>query len=275
MEDVDSIATGLATIEMLDEVDETWASFVAAHADAKSAVLGRLEALLDALSDGTRLRARYRLDLRALIEAIEKLDELDLEIPGQIVAAAHLCHVPIPLGEPNEPGRDPRVPPSRPYWEALDQIFNWIQTAIDDLVASAPEIRVGFIIDKNGQLIGAAGDTEQIDTTSLAALTAGELGGSRGMWAPLRERAVTVRFPPDEPGNAIHIELVDERVILCVVFDEQLDTRSLRRRTGKAVDTLLQCIAEALFTFEVWAIPPERQPFEKMTKEDIDNLFNH
>ena len=44
------------------------------------------------------------------------------------------------------------------------QIINQIQSIVDRLVKEA-NAQVVFIIDKNGQLIAAAGETEQIDTT--------------------------------------------------------------------------------------------------------------
>ena len=51
--------------------------------------------------------------------------------------------------------------------------FNQIQAIVDSLVQAANS-KVVFIIDKNGQLIAASGETEHIDTTSLASLTAGK-----------------------------------------------------------------------------------------------------
>ena len=45
---------------------------------------------------------------------------------------------------------------------------------------------VVFLVDKNGQLIASAGDTHNIDTTSLASLTAGNIaatgGNSKASW---------------------------------------------------------------------------------------------
>jgi len=55
-----------------------------------------------------------------------------------------------------------------------EEEFNQIQVIVDNLVQAANS-KVVFIIDKNGQLIAAAGETEHIDTTSLASLTAGNI----------------------------------------------------------------------------------------------------
>ena len=40
--------------------------------------------------------------------------------------------------------------------------------------------KVVFLVDKNGQLISAAGDTKNLDTTSLASLTAGNIAATGG-----------------------------------------------------------------------------------------------
>ena len=48
--------------------------------------------------------------------------------------------------------------------------FHQIQTIVDNLVRSS-NASVVFIIDKNGQLIAASGESDNIDTTSLASLT--------------------------------------------------------------------------------------------------------
>src|SRR6266571_682360 len=79
--------------------------------------------------------------------------------------------------------------------------------------------RVLFIIDKNGQLIAAAGESDHIDTTSLASLTAGNIAATGGMAKLLREREFTTQFHEGENAN-IHIQLVDNRVILVVIFDK-------------------------------------------------------
>ena len=268
MQDADPIATGLATIEMLDEADEAWASYVTAHADPRPLVLAQLEALFDAVSDGTWFRAQYRQHLRELIEAIEDPDTLGRELPRRIVEAAHLCHVPVPVGEPDKPRRIQKAPPSRSYWKAVEETFNWIQNAVDELVSSEPEIHVVFIIDKNGQLIAAAGEVERIDTTSLVSLSGGDPEVVRNLF---RDRAVTVRFDEDDSPDAAHLELVDERMLLVVIMDAQLDPRRLRRRTGRAADTLLQCVAGLL---ELVKDVNTETPFAKMTEEDMGYLFS-
>ena len=59
-----------------------------------------------------------------------------------------------------------------PQMVMYEEEFNQIQAVVDRLVRDA-NAKVVFIVDKNGQLIAASGDIDNVDTTSLASLTAG------------------------------------------------------------------------------------------------------
>ena len=155
-----------------------------------------------------------------------------------------------------------------PQMVMYEEEFNQIQAIVDRLVKEA-NARVVFIIDKNGQLISAAGDAEQIDTTSLASLTAGNIAATGGMAKLLREREFTTQFHEGENAN-IHIQLVDNRVILVVIFDKKTSLGLVRLRVKKACESL-SSIFEALANK---AGEPGQAPFGEITDDDIDNLFN-
>src|SRR5512143_3063258 len=77
--------------------------------------------------------------------------------------------------------------------------------------------KVVFLVDKNGQLIASAGDTHDIDTTSLASLTAGNIAATGGIARLLGEKEFTILFHEGENDN-IHISLIGQRIILVVIF---------------------------------------------------------
>ena len=58
-----------------------------------------------------------------------------------------------------------------------EEEFHRINAVCDRLTKDA-NAKVVFLVDKNGQLIAAAGQTQHIDTTSLASLTAGNVGSN-------------------------------------------------------------------------------------------------
>ena len=104
-----------------------------------------------------------------------------------------------------------------PQMVMYEEEFNQIQAVVDRLVREA-NAKVVFIVDKNGQLIAASGEVENIDTTSLASLTAGNIAATGGIAKLLRENEFATQFHEGEKAN-IHIQLVGNRVILVVIFD--------------------------------------------------------
>ena len=76
-----------------------------------------------------------------------------------------------------------------PQMVMYEEEFNRIQLVVDRLVQDA-DAKVVFIVDKNGQLIAASGDVENLDTTSLASLTAGNIAATGGMAKLLKEMSL-------------------------------------------------------------------------------------
>jgi predicted regulator of Ras-like GTPase activity (Roadblock/LC7/MglB family) len=156
-----------------------------------------------------------------------------------------------------------------PQMVMYEEEFNQIQTVVDRLVKEA-NAKVVFIVDKNGQLIAASGDTENLDTTSLASLTAGNIAATGGMAKLLKENEFATQFHEGEKAN-IHIQLVGNRVILVVIFDSRSSLGLVRLRVRRASDEL-NAIFEALLNKV--QTPGADTPFAEITDEDIDNLFN-
>jgi predicted regulator of Ras-like GTPase activity (Roadblock/LC7/MglB family) len=146
--------------------------------------------------------------------------------------------------------------------------FRQIKVIVDSLVQAA-NASVAFIIDKNGQLIAAGGDATNIDTTSLASLTAGNIAATGGMAKLLRENEFTTQFHEGEKAN-IHIQLIDNRVILVVIFDKKTSLGLVRLRVKKASEQLVG-IFQAL---AAKSSGPGKAMFAEITDDDIDNLFN-
>lgn len=158
---------------------------------------------------------------------------------------------------------------TNPQMVMYEEEFNQIQAIVSRLVKEA-NARVVFIIDKNGQLIAQAGETDQLDSTSLASLTAGNIAATGGMAKLLRENEFTTQFHEGERQN-IHIQLVGNRVILVVIFDNKTSLGLVRLRVKKASEEL-NGIFEALL--RKVQDPTREAPFAEITDDDIDNLFN-
>ncbi len=145
--------------------------------------------------------------------------------------------------------------------------FNQIQAIVDRLMRDA-NAKIVAIVDKNGQEISKAGD-EQVDITSLASLTAGNVAATGGIAKLLKENEFATQFHEGEKQN-IHIQLVGNRAILIVIFDSRSSLGLVRLRVKKATEELT-LIFEALVKK---VKEPGGTPFSEITDEDIDNLFN-
>jgi predicted regulator of Ras-like GTPase activity (Roadblock/LC7/MglB family) len=156
-----------------------------------------------------------------------------------------------------------------PNMVMYEEEFNQIQHVVERLVKDA-NARVVFIVDKNGQLIAAGGDSENVDTTSLASLTAGNIAATGGMAKLLKENEFATQFHEGEKAN-IHIQLVGNRVILVVIFDAKSSLGLVRLRVRKASEDLNAIFERLLKKVQE---PGGDSPFAEITDEDIDNLFN-
>jgi predicted regulator of Ras-like GTPase activity (Roadblock/LC7/MglB family) len=134
--------------------------------------------------------------------------------------------------------------------------------------------KVVFLVDKNGQLIASAGETHDIDTTSLASLTAGNIAATGGIARLLGEKEFTILFHEGEKDN-IHISLIGQRIILVVIFDSRSSLGLVRLRVkktseaiGKIFDEITQKVEKDKGEGKL-----EESIFAEISDEDIDNLF--
>ena len=150
-----------------------------------------------------------------------------------------------------------------------DEDFRKIVAVIERLVRDANAKGI-FVVDKNGQLLGEAGELGNIDSTSLASLTAGSVAATGGLAKIVGEEEFPTHYHQGQRDN-LHITAVGQRIILVVVFDERSSLGLVRLRVKKAG-------AELARIFEEIEKKSEREtaaasPFAEITDDDIDNLF--
>ena len=154
-----------------------------------------------------------------------------------------------------------------------EEEFNKIDNELQKLYVQT-NAKVVFLVDKNGQLIASAGETHDLDTTSLASLTAGNIAATGGIARLLGEREFTILFHEGEKDN-IHISLIGTRVILVVIFDKRSSLGLVRLRVKKASETLVKMFDEITSKSEKEKSEGklDDSPFAEISDEDIDNLF--
>lgn len=153
-----------------------------------------------------------------------------------------------------------------------EEEFHQISQVIDALLKSS-NARVIFLVDKNGQLIANSGEVDNIDTTSLASLTAGNVAATGGLAKLLGENEFSQLFHEGERDN-LHISIVGNRIILVVIFDERSSLGLVRlrvKRSGEELNTIFDRLVEKA---EAEASGTGDSPFAEITDDDIDNLFD-
>jgi predicted regulator of Ras-like GTPase activity (Roadblock/LC7/MglB family) len=150
-----------------------------------------------------------------------------------------------------------------------DEEFRQIAGIMDRLTRDA-SAKVVFLVDKNGQLISASGQSQQIDTTSLASLTAGNVAAMGGLAKLIGEKEFPTQFHEGE-HESLHMSVVAGRVVLVVIFDARSSLGLVRLRVKKAADELAR-VFETLAVKQ--AAPGAQSPFAEITDDDIDNLFS-
>lgn len=133
--------------------------------------------------------------------------------------------------------------------------------------------KIVFLVDKNGQQIAGAGEMDQIDTTSLASLTAGNVAATDGLAKLIGEKEFSILFHEGRKDN-IHISIVAQRLILVIIFDERSSLGLVRLRVRKASLEIEEILHEMEEKARSVGAEEVASPFAEITDEDIDALFS-
>ena len=91
----------------------------------------------------------------------------------------------------------------------LDEDYQKIVSVIGRLVRDANAKGI-FVVDKSGQLVAEAGEMQDVDTTSLASLTAGCIAATGGLAKIVGEEEFPIHFHQGQRDN-LHITLIGTR----------------------------------------------------------------
>jgi len=157
-----------------------------------------------------------------------------------------------------------------PQLVMYEEEYRLISAVCERLTRDA-NAKVVFLVDKNGQLISASGATADIDTTSLASLTAGNVAAMGGLAKLIGENEFPNQFH-EGARDSMHMTIVGQRIVLVVIFDSKTSLGLVRLRVKKASDELAKI-------FEVLTKKSETpggagSPFAEISDDDIDNLFS-
>lgn len=151
-----------------------------------------------------------------------------------------------------------------------DEEFKELTLIIEKLLREANSKCV-YLVDKDGQLMSAVGETKDIDATSLASLTAGNIAATGGLAKVIGEKEFSILFHEGERDN-LHLSVVGQRVILVVIFDKRSSLGLVRLRVKKASEDLTKSIEKLLSRMQ--AGTAQENILKEITDDDIERLFH-
>lgn len=104
------------------------------------------------------------------------------------------------------------------------------------------QARCAILVDRDGQMLARQGFTQDLDTVSLAALTAGAIASTQEIARLLGEPEFTVLFHQGQREH-IHFSLVGSRAILMCVFDDRTTIGLIRLVAANTVGLLAAHLA--------------------------------
>jgi predicted regulator of Ras-like GTPase activity (Roadblock/LC7/MglB family) len=130
-----------------------------------------------------------------------------------------------------------------------------------------------FLLDKSGQQIAATGELDDVDPTSLASLTAGNVAATEGVAQLVGEDGFTTLYHEGK-RDSLHISVVAGRAILLVVFDARSSLGLVRLRVEQFLPQLATIVTDMLGRSEPAASAArDAASFGAITDADIDALF--
>ncbi len=147
--------------------------------------------------------------------------------------------------------------------------------SILDRLRQEANAKVAILIDKNGQQLASAGDLDDLDKMSLAALTAGNVAATDGLAKLLGEKEFSTLFHEGEHDN-LHINVVSGKAILVVIFDERSSLGLVRLRVKKSTGELCTILDDIVTRSHAQRASTAGSfgPFAEITDDDIDALFS-
>jgi len=159
---------------------------------------------------------------------------------------------------------------SRSHFILHEKEYNEFQSVLKKLLTDS-YAKVVFLVDKNGSLLSSSGETAEFDTTSLASLAAGNIAATGGLASLIGEKEFSILFHEGERDN-MHISVIENRLILVVIFDRRSSVGLVRLRVRRAGEGL----ARVLRAVDIAAGGEEEgggRVIEELTEADIESLF--
>lgn len=152
------------------------------------------------------------------------------------------------------------------YKEDIDRI----NKILSHLITESASAYV-LLINKDGNLISQVGFSPNINVTSLAALAAGSFASTKAIATLIGETEFSVMFHQGDNQN-IHISLVDEDVIMVLIFDDRTNLGLVKMIANQAKSKLGHVLSDVKNN-GVPDVMPEALGGGDVVQDKLDLLF--
>ena len=157
------------------------------------------------------------------------------------------------------------------YQEDIEEI-----TVVLKEVVKLSGAKCALLIDKEGHMVARTGSVRTFDLDTISALVAGSFAATCEMARLLGEKEFSVMFHQGH-RDSIQLNLVGDRTILTVIFDDQTTVGMVRLYSSEAGDKLAAVFSRKAVRDEDGEHrelgPVVDETFDDSARERLDSLF--
>lgn len=162
---------------------------------------------------------------------------------------------------------------ARGNWALFEDDFQVITDHLGKLLTNS-NARSVVLIDKTGQLITSVGEAPTFDTTSFASLAAADFAANSQLAELIGEKEFST-LVHQGVNDSMYLSMIQQRVILVVIFDKRTTLGLVRLRVKKTVEDISSIFIELEKKLEQG--PDDSSmlggAFASDAEDEIDNLF--
>ncbi|MBD3286625.1 roadblock/LC7 domain-containing protein [candidate division WOR-3 bacterium] len=151
--------------------------------------------------------------------------------------------------------------------------FRAIKDSIEKLLQQSDSKAV-LLVDRDGNLITSAGETEKIDLESFATLSAADFAATSHLAEIIGERQFQTLYHQGERDH-LYFHAIASNIIIAVIFDQRTTLGLVRVRVKHASENLTK-ILEDIFGRQQEERGEEEAEIEDISKDiedELDRLF--
>ncbi len=151
--------------------------------------------------------------------------------------------------------------------------FQSIKENIEKLLQQS-DAKAVMLVDRDGNLITNAGETEKIDLEAFATLAAADFAATSQLAEIIGETQFRTLYHQGERDH-LYFQVIARNIIIAVIFDQRTTLGLVRVRVKHASETLSK-ILEEIFGGQQASAGPEDANLEDISKDiedELDRLF--